>query len=683
MSQKVHAADNVENNTFVNDSVYYQDGVYYQLIPDKDGVKDNALAVVDWDEDMVELNVPEGVYIDMPADSISMSRTRKYKFIIWFKPKPKLLIMNQKQYKVSRILFSADIEFSPDVDFSVYEFLASLDLPLNMKEIRPRCFKNCKALTSFTVKKNIERIGEEAFQGCTALREVNLTNSKVSVIHDRAFADCVSLRHVSLDGDYNLDYIYSKAFENCISLTEVRLPACLDYISRDSFEGCVNISSYDISGNYDYASYYSYDGCIYNKGYNNEKSLYMVPPAKKTIVIDSEATEIGNKTFYGNNNISTIYIPDNIAKIGEAAFTNCKLLKKIRLSERLKTIPDSCFYGCEMLEQIKIPESVEKIGAWAFSKCNLITSIEIHSHVKFIGDGAFADCASMQNFAVNEWNTDYVAHNGLLYHCGYKSGYVYSPYDLHLISCPAGKDKVVLDEETVRIREFSFYGCRKFSTLHIPSKVYYVEPKAFYSCDSFEKFSVSNENERYECRDGILIESGYSFVSVPGGIEEVVINHEESNLTEILTNAFYGSSKLRKVTFMKYQNIYAPNFIACDSISEINLYDWIEFSVYYNESECFSPHVYETAQLNVYYDIPELKSLIEESPYWSKFKNINYIEIGGVEDIPSEENGEEAMPVTVYSINGMKVGNNTDDLTPGVYIIRQGAKTKKIIKTNH
>lgn len=363
------------------------------------------------------------------------------------------------------------------------------------------------------------------------------------------------------------------------------------------------------------------------------------------------------------------------------------------MSERLKTIPDSCFYGCTKLEQVKIPESVENIGHWSFSKCNLIPSIEIPSHVKIIGDGAFADCASLQNFTVSEWNTEFTARDGLLYNCGYKSGYCYTPYDLHLISCPGGKDNVVLDEETVNINEFSFYGCRKFTSLNIPSKVFYINPKAFYSCDSFENFYVSEDNEKYKCVDGMLAES-YYLISFPGGRSEAVINpkyiEEGSSYKEdygtISPYAFYGCNKLKKVTFMYSGlgiSIDFPNFVSCDSISEINLYQYINIEPNISEeTECFSTNFYETVLLNVYYneETPWLPSAINESPYWSKFKNINFIEISGIEDIILNEVDDNVEPISVYSINGIKVSDNVNDLKSGMYIVRQGIKTKKFIK---
>lgn len=696
MSLSVHASDSVQNDSFVNDSVYYQDGIYYQLIEDNNGTKDGALAVIDWDADMTEVSIPEGIYINEnepettePAmyNNIPME-TRRYTVITWFRTPTRLI--DTEHYKVERILLSMNIEFAPDVDFSIFKYLVSLDLPLSMKEIRPRCFKNCKALRSITIKDNIERIGEEAFAGCTSLYSFNVkANAKLQSIGDRAFANCTSLRNLSFTR--RLGYIGSEAFLNCSSLSTVQLPEYISFLSRDAFKGCDNITSFKIGNYEEYCSYYTYDDCIYNVINGSQRELYIVAPAKKTFVLDSESTQLGNRIFYGHKNLSTIYIPDNIDFIGEAVFANCKELKKVRLSERLKNIPDSCFYGCEKLEQVKLPGSTENIGKWAFGCCNSITSIDIPTHVKSIGNGAFANCATLQNFTVDEWNTEFAAHDGALYNCGYKYAYNYTPYDLHLICCPGGKKEVAINEETVMILDNSFYGCRKLESLHIPAKVFYIYPRAFGYCDSMNNFSVSEENTRYKSVDGMLIDNNNSLCSFPGGREEAIINPTRktigtsfySDYDRIESDAFYACNKLKKVSFKISIGINGPNFLACDNISEINLYGYAYEDIYNSEdSKIFVSNVYETAQLNVYYNSETawLPSSVQKSLLWSKFKNINYIETSGIEDCIIDDNTTDDTSITVYSINGMKYGNNVDNLKPGVYIIKQGNKTKKVIK---
>lgn len=692
-SPSVYASGAVENSSFVNDSVFYQDGIYYQLIPDKNGVADGALAVIDWDFEMTEINIPEGLYIPeieaevSPTSSkeIFPQETRRYKFIIWFRPQKRLISLDD--YKVEKILFSMDIDFAPDIDFSVYKYLASLDLPLNMKEIRPRCFKNCKALKSITLKRNIEVIGEEAFQGCTSLVSFSSIDSELRVIGDRAFADCTSLENLNIERWRSIS-IGSEAFKNCSSLTTVNLSCYISYLSKDAFKGCEKIEKFSIDDYSEDSEYYTYDDCIY-RVYNGNRELYIVPPVKRTFVLDSESTILCDRTFYGHKYLSTIYIHDNIDRIGEAVFANCKELKKVRLSERLKGIPDSCFYGCDKLEQVKLPESLESIGKWSFGCCNSISTIEIPTHVKNIDEYAFADCTTLQDFTVSDWNTEFSARDGLLYHSGYKYAYNYSPYDLWLICCPGGKSEVSLDEETVHIEEYSFYGCRKLTSLYIPAKVCVIYPEAFAYCDSLIDFAVSDDNDMYKSIGGLLLSRSKELIAFPGGREEAVLNpyidendYMNADYDEIEQNAFYANDKLKKISFMKYAIIQAPNFLACNNITEINLHCVISIDIFdTTKTDLFTPQVYESAQLNVYYDSEDTwtKQAIEESPYWSKFKNINYIETSGIEDCIIDDNVNNKS-ITIYSIKGMQVDSDIDNLESGIYIIRQGNKTQKVMK---
>lgn len=48
----------------------------------------------------------------------------------------------------------------------------------------------------------------------------------------------------------------------------------------------------------------------------------------------------------------------------------------------------------------------------------------------------------------------------------------------------------------------------------------------------------------------------------------------------------------------------------------------------------------------------------------------------GIEDVVADSNVNA--PVEVYNLSGVKIGNSTETLAPGIYIVRQGTATKKI-----
>lgn len=62
---------------------------------------------------------------------------------------------------------------------------------------------------------------------------------------------------------------------------------------------------------------------------------------------------------------------------------------------------------------------------------------------------------------------------------------------------------------------------------------------------------------------------------------------------------------------------------------------------------------------------------------WMNFSNIIvYDSPDGIEDTVAEF--DTGKPYEVYSLSGARVGNSTDGLAPGIYIVRQGSAVKKI-----
>lgn len=114
--------------------------------------------------------------------------------------------------------------------------------------IGSRAFFGCSSFLGFGRKKvtGIEdsyyyhlkpvKIGELAFNGCSALEEIGL--SECDSIKYSAFYGCKSLKKVSLLG---ATYIGKEAFYNCSSLKDVYLSDKLNYIGSMAFSGCKSL----------------------------------------------------------------------------------------------------------------------------------------------------------------------------------------------------------------------------------------------------------------------------------------------------------------------------------------------------------------------------------------------------------------------------------------------------------
>ena len=86
----------------------------------------------------------------------------------------------------------------------------------------------------------------------------------------------------------------------------------------------------------------------------------------------------------GEPTVEGVYLP-KVTEVGENAFSGCKSLEKVVLSDEIESIPGGCFSGCSALktvttstyvgengeptvEGVYLP-NVTEVGEWAFDGC--------------------------------------------------------------------------------------------------------------------------------------------------------------------------------------------------------------------------------------------------------------------------------------------------------------------------
>ena len=107
-------------------------------------------------------------------------------------------------------------------------------------------FENNKEITSvdFSQAQHLNRIGMNAFSGCSNIEsELQLPNS-VTVINDNAFSYCSSLPSVTINS--RVSVLPENCFLRCTSLKSVTLPDTLEKISNNSFSFCTSLDYIEI-----------------------------------------------------------------------------------------------------------------------------------------------------------------------------------------------------------------------------------------------------------------------------------------------------------------------------------------------------------------------------------------------------------------------------------------------------
>ena len=148
-----------------------------------------------------------------------------------------------------------------------------------------------------------------------------------------------------------------------------------------SFYGNEKITSVIIPNNVKSIEYFEFNKCI------NIKS----------IEIPDSVTQIGNNVFGECRSLTKIDIPGSLAVITEGAFFNCSALDDVKLNEGVKIIENMVFQGCGMLENIELPESLEAIGKDAFRGCLSLEEIVIPSGIIYFGGTIFQGCDNLKS----------------------------------------------------------------------------------------------------------------------------------------------------------------------------------------------------------------------------------------------------------------------------------------------
>ena len=106
--------------------------------------------------------------------------------------------------------------------------------------------KDVKNLGSISLSDKVEKIGKEAFSGCSSLSDVRFSNG-LKNISEGAFSNCSALTLVMLSSE-KLTTIEKNAFSGCSSLKSIILSASLTTICDDAFSGCNQLQNVEYLG---------------------------------------------------------------------------------------------------------------------------------------------------------------------------------------------------------------------------------------------------------------------------------------------------------------------------------------------------------------------------------------------------------------------------------------------------
>ena len=179
-------------------------------------------------------------------------------------------------------------------------------------EIADDCFScNTQIVKVDFSRTVIKRIGDRAFIGCSALKNV-IPCEGLEYIGKNAFDACESLTgfdETVVRGESGrmvlsrVYYVGDRAFKNCSALTEVSISSAIQYVGTEAFSGCTSL----------------------------ETALFW-----RSTLVEADTCTIMNRAFSGCSSLVTVTMPQHATQdtLKGGIFEGCTSLKAIRVSRK-------------------------------------------------------------------------------------------------------------------------------------------------------------------------------------------------------------------------------------------------------------------------------------------------------------------------------------------------------------
>ena len=423
--------------------------------------------------------------------------------------------------------------------------------------------------------------------------------------------------------------------------------------------------------------------------------------------------------FNGCSGLTEVSIGNSVTSIGVYAFHDCTSLTEVSIGNSVTSIAKYAFYGCSGLTEISIPNSVTSIGDYAFKGCSRLTEVTIEDGTttlslgyngklssEYNGRGLFYDCPLEKL---------YLGRN-LSYYSS--SNYGYSPF-YYLTTLKS----VIIGNSVTSIGDYAFYGC-SLTEVTIGNSVTSIGSGAFYDC-CMSEISIPNSvtnigNSAFKrCRSltEVSIEDGtttlslgsnyYSSPSTSYGLfcdcplEKLYLgrNLSYNSSSSYVYSPFYFKTKLTSLIIgNSVTSIGDYAFNKCSGLTEISIPNSVTEIGNYAFNGCtalgsitcnavlppsannnsFDQNTYAKATLRV----PESAvNAYNQHAVWQLF-TISDEPLSEITDVVEEEEADG--PFDIYNMRGMlikrdAVADDLKDLSPDIYIIRQGACARKIV----
>lgn len=364
---------------------------------------------------------------------------------------------------------------------------------INVADIAAKAFYGCWSITNISLPSTVTSIGDDAFYDCINIVTATMPTAAISYIPQN------SLRDVILNGGERIE---EDAFVNCSALRSITIPSSINYIGRSAFGDMLfsHLPQLDKIYISDIASW-----CETVFDYNNvfdifvNGSLYYDGEPLTELIIPDGVTVIEDYAFTGCETLQSVTISDSVETIGEYAFYNVNI-NRVTIGSGVKEILDQAFYGCNIREiynysALNITAGSEEYGGIAEDALCVYTSPdEGEIHTTEDGFEIYADSASGEYYLVGYSGslTDITLPSDI-------EGHDYEIYD-YAFDSNTTIEHVEIPDGVTRIGGYAFSGCSSLKSVEMADSVTYIGMNAFAACTALDRINLSeNIDSIYYC----------------------------------------------------------------------------------------------------------------------------------------------------------------------------------------